>query len=110
MNRTGRLGLAGTIAQAFIGSTLTPLLVIGSVLLGVLAIVMLPREEEPQIKVPVVDILVALPGSSAAEVERRVSSPIERLMSEIPGVEYVYSTSQPGQSLIVVRFRVGDDP
>ena len=110
MNRTGRLGLAGTIAQAFIGSTLTPLLVIGSVLLGLLAIVVLPREEEPQIKVPVVDILVAMPGSSAAEVERRVSSPVERLMWEIPGVEYVYSTSQPGQSLIVVRFRVGDDP
>ena len=110
MNRTGRLGLAGTIAQAFIGSTLTPLLVIGSVLLGVLAIVVLPREEEPQIKVPVVDLLVALPGSSAAEVERRVSSPVERLLWEIPGVEYVYSTSQPGQSLIVVRFRVGDDP
>ena len=60
MNRTGRLGLAGTIAQAFIGSTLTPLLVIGSILLGILAIVVLPREEEPQIKVPVVDILVRL--------------------------------------------------
>ncbi len=110
MNRSSRLGLAGTIAQAFIGSPLTPLLVIGSVLLGVLAIVVLPREEEPQIKVPVVDILVALPGSSAAEVESRVSSPVERLMWEIPGVESVYSTSQPGQSLIVVRFRVGDDP
>ena len=110
MNRAGRLGLAGTLARAFISSTLTPLLVVGSVLLGVLAIAVLPREEEPQIKVPVVDILVASPGSSAAEVERRVSSPIERLMWEIPGVEYVYSTSQPGQSLIVVRFRVGDDP
>jgi multidrug efflux pump subunit AcrB len=109
MNRT-RLGLAGTIAQAFIGSTLTPLLVIGSVLVGLLAIVVLPREEEPQIKVPVVDILVALPGSSAAEVESRLSSPVERLMWEIPGVQYVYSTSQSGQSLIVVRFRVGDDP
>jgi multidrug efflux pump subunit AcrB len=110
MNRDARLGLAGTIAQAFIGSTLTPLLVIGAVLVGLVAIVVLPREEEPQIKVPVIDILVALPGSSAAEVESRVSSPVERLMWEIPGVQYVYSTSQPGQSLIVVRFRVGDDP
>jgi multidrug efflux pump subunit AcrB len=110
MNRTGRLGLAGSIAQAFIGSTLTPLLVVGSVLAGLLAIVLLPREEEPQIKVPVVDILVAMPGSSAAEVESRVSSPVERLMWQVPGVEYVYSTSQPGQSLIAVRFRVGDDP
>ena len=110
MNLPSRPGLAGTLAKAFIGSTLTPLLVIGSVLLGLLAIVVLPREEEPQIKVPVVDILVGLPGASAAEVESRVSSPVERLMREIPGVEYVYSTSQPGQSLIVVRFRVGDDP
>jgi multidrug efflux pump subunit AcrB len=110
MNRNTRLGLAGTIAQAFIDSTLTPLLVIGSVLVGLLAIVMLPREEEPQIKVPVVDILLALPGASAAEVESRISSPVERSMWEIPAVEYVYSTSQPGQSLVVVRFRVGDDP
>jgi multidrug efflux pump subunit AcrB len=110
MNRTGRLGLAGTIAQAFIGSTLTPLLIVGSVLAGLLAIVLLPREEEPQIKVPVVDILVAMPGSSAAEIESRISSPVERLMWEVPGVEYVYSTSQPGQSLIAVRFHVGDDP
>jgi len=110
MNRTGRLGLAGTIAKAFMGSTVTPLLVVGSVLAGLLAIVLLPREEEPQIKVPVVDILVAMPGSSAGEVESRVSSPLERLAWEVPGVEYVYSTSQPGQSLVTVRFHVGDDP
>src|SRR5262249_29682281 len=62
-----------------------------------------------QIKVPVVDILIGMPGASAAEVESRVSSPLERLMWEIPGVEYVYSTSQPGRALIVVRYRVGED-
>ncbi len=110
MNRTGRLGLAGTIARAFIDSPLTPLLIVGSVLAGLLAIVLLPREEEPQIKVPVVDILVAMPGASAAEVESRVSSPLERLMWEVAGVEYVYSTSQAGQALVTVRFHVGDDP
>ncbi|HZX42868.1 MAG TPA: efflux RND transporter permease subunit, partial [Myxococcaceae bacterium] len=88
---------------------MTPLLITGSVLLGLLAIVVLPREEEPQIKVPVVDILLAMPGASAAEVESRVSAPLERLMWEIHGVEYVYSTSQPGRSLIVVRFRVGEN-
>jgi len=110
MKPTPRPGLAGAIAQVFIGSRLTPLLITGSVLLGLLAIVALPREEEPQIKVPVVDILVAMPGSSAAEVESRVSSPLERSMWELPGVEYVYSTSQPGRSLIVVRYRVGEDP
>ena len=110
MNRSPRLGLAGTLARAFIGSRLTPLLVAGSVLLGLLAIVILPREEEPQIKVPVFDLFVAMPGATAAEVESRVSSPLERLTWEVPGVEYVYSTSQPGRALVVVRFRVGDDP
>ncbi len=109
MNRSPRLGLAGAIAQAFVASRLTPLLITGSVLLGLLAIVALPREEEPQIRVPVVDILVAMPGSSAAEVESRISAPLERLMWEIPGVEYVYSTSQPGRALIVVRYRVGEN-
>jgi multidrug efflux pump subunit AcrB len=110
MSRSPRLGLAGTLARAFIGSRLTPLLVAGSVLLGLLAIVILPREEEPQIKVPVFDLLVAMPGATAAEVEARVSRPLERLTWEVPGVEYVYSTSQPGRALVVVRFRVGDDP
>ena len=109
MTPSPRPGLAGAIAQAFIGSRLTPLLITGSVLLGLLAIVVLPREEEPQIKVPVVDILLAMPGASAAEVESRISAPLERLMWEIHGVEYVYSTSQPGRSLIVVRFRVGEN-
>jgi multidrug efflux pump subunit AcrB len=104
------LGLAGTLARAFIGSKLTPLFAIGSILVGLLAIVVLPREEEPQIKVPVVDILVGMPGASAAEVEHRVASPLERWMWEIPGVEYVYSTSEPGRALIVVRYRVGQDP
>jgi multidrug efflux pump subunit AcrB len=104
------LGVAGVIARAFIDSRLTPLLIVGSVLLGLLAIAVLPREEEPQIKVPLVDILVALPGASAEEVESRLSAPLERMMWEIPAVEYVYSTSQPGRSLIVVRYRVGEDP
>ncbi|HZJ53470.1 MAG TPA: efflux RND transporter permease subunit [Myxococcaceae bacterium] len=110
MTRAPRLGVAGTLAQAFIGSRLTPLLVTGSVLLGLVAIWALPREEEPQIKVPVFDIFVEMPGAGAAEVESRVSAPLERLTWEIAGVEYVYSTSQPGRSLVVVRYRVGEDP
>jgi multidrug efflux pump subunit AcrB len=97
------------MARAFVGSKLTPLLVITSVLLGVVALIALPREEEPQIKVPMVDLMVTMPGASAKEVESRVSSPLERLLWEIPGVEYVYTTSQPGQALAVVRFRVGED-
>ena len=68
--------------------------------LGLLAIVILPREEEPQIKIPVFDLFVSMPGASAAEVEARVSAPLERLTWEIPGVEYLYSTSQPGRALV----------
>jgi multidrug efflux pump subunit AcrB len=105
----GHGGIAGRLARAFVGSKLTPLLVVASVLLGLLAVLALPREEEPQIKVPMVDVLMSMPGASAKEVESRVSSPVERLLWEIPGVEYVYSTSQPGRSLAVVRFRVGED-
>jgi multidrug efflux pump subunit AcrB len=104
-----RHGLAGTIAHAFIDSKLTPLLIVGSVLLGLMAVVVLPREEEPQIKVPMVDVIVTMPGAGAREIESRVSSPLERLLWEIPGVEYVYSTSQPGRSLVVVRYQVGED-
>ncbi|MFN3407696.1 MAG: efflux RND transporter permease subunit [Limisphaerales bacterium] len=102
-------GLAGRIAAAFIDSKLTPLIVIASVLLGLGAILGLPREEEPQIKVPMIDVLVAMPGASAKEVEERVTRPMEKLLWEIPGVEYVYSTSSEGQSLVIVRFLVGED-
>jgi multidrug efflux pump subunit AcrB len=103
------LGIAGKVARAFIDSKLTPLIVIASILLGAFAVVMLPREEEPQIKVPMVDVMVAMPGFSAKEVEERATRPMEKLLWEIPGVEYVYSTSQPGQSLVIVRFKVGED-
>ena len=103
------IGLAGRVARTFIDSKLTPLLVIASVLSGAFALLLLPREEEPQIKVPMIDVMVAMPGFSAQEVEARASRPMEKLLWEIPGVEYVYSTSQPGQSLVIVRFKVGED-
>ena len=69
----------------------------------------LPREEEPQIVVPMIDVFVRMPGASPAEVEQRVTRPMEKLLWEIPGVEYLYSTSSPGQSLVIVRFLVGED-
>jgi len=100
-------GLAGRLAAAFADSPLTPLAVISSLLLGVFAVFSLPREEEPQIKVPMIDVLVTMPGATAAEVENRVTRPMEKLLWEIPGVEYLYSTSSPGSSLVIVRFRVG---
>jgi multidrug efflux pump subunit AcrB len=104
------LGIAGRIAAAFIDSKLTPLLVVASVLLGAAAVVLLPREEEPQIKVPMIDVMVAMPGSDAKEVEERVTRPMEQLLWEISGVEYVYSTSRDSESLVIVRFKVGEDP
>ena len=102
-------GPAGKIAAYFIDSKLTPLIIIASILLGVAAVVALPREEEPQIIVPMIDIFVQMPGSDAAEVEQRVTRPMEKLLWEIPGVEYIYSTSRPGMSMVIVRFYVGQN-
>ncbi len=95
----GNTGVAGKIAGFFIDSKLTPLIIIASILLGIAAVIALPREEEPQIIVPMIDIFVNMPGASAKEVENRVTSPMEKLLWEIPGVEYVYSTSSPGMSM-----------
>lgn len=101
------LGLAGRLAHAFLNSKLTPLVIAASLALGVFAVAIIPREEEPQILVPMLDIMTAMPGASPAEVEQRVTLPIETLVHQISGVEYVYSTSAPGQSLVIVRFLVG---
>ncbi|WP_028585643.1 efflux RND transporter permease subunit [Desulfogranum mediterraneum] len=102
-------GFAGRLAAAFIDSKLTVITIAASLLLGLLALNLLPREEEPQIKVPMIDVLVSMPGATAKEVEQRVSIPMEKLLYELPGVEYIYSTSLPGQSLLVARFYVGED-
>ncbi len=103
------LGLAGRVAKAFIDSKLTPLVILASLLLGMGAVLLLPREEEPQIVVPMLDIFVSMPGASAKEVEERITKPMEKLLWEIPGVEYIYSTSSPERSFVVVRFKVGED-
>jgi len=104
------LGASGAIARAFLESKLTPLLVVFSLLIGAFAVMVTPREEEPQIKVPMVDVMVAMPGATAQEVERRLVSPVEKALSEIANVEYVYSTTQPSGGMIIVRFLVGSDP
>jgi multidrug efflux pump subunit AcrB len=104
------LGASGRIAKAFLESKLTPLVVVASLLLGAFALLITPREEEPQIKVPMIDVLVALPGATAEEVERRVVSPVEKALYQIPNVEFVYSTSQPSGGIVIVRFVVGTDP
>ena len=107
--RVRRFGIISKVLYFFVDSPLTPLLAVGAILLGALAVVLLPREEEPQIVVPVIDVFVQMPGSTAKEVEQRVTRPLEKLAWEIPGVEYVYSTSSPEQSLTIVRFLVGWD-
>lgn len=98
---------AGRIAAFFIESKLTLLFIIAAVALGGLSLLNIAREEEPQITVPMIDIFTAMPGASAKEVEERVSTPLERVLRNVAAVEYTYSTSQPGMSMVTVRFRVG---
>jgi multidrug efflux pump subunit AcrB len=102
-------GFAGKLAAIFATSKLTPIIVLASILLGVFSILMLPREEEPQINVPMIDVFSALPGATPAEIENRLTRPLEKLLWEIPGVEYLYSTSSPGRSVIIVRYKVGTE-
>ena len=102
-------GLAGKIAKLFIGSKLTVLLMIVFMIIGVYSSFLIPREEEPQIDVPMADIFVGYPGASPTEVESRVTKPLEKLISNIKGVEYVYSTSMKEQGMVIVQFYVGED-
>ena len=102
-------GLAGKIAKSFIGSKLTVLLMIVFMVVGVYSSFLIPREEEPQIDVPIADIFVGYPGASPTEVESRVIKPLEKLISNIKGVEYVYSTSMKEQGMVIVQFYVGED-
>lgn len=97
------------IVEAFLQGNLAILLIIASLILGAGALWLTPREEEPQIVVPVADVLVQFPGGSAEDVERLVSSRLEKLLFQIDGVEYVYSTSRPGMAIVTVRFYVGED-
>jgi multidrug efflux pump subunit AcrB len=102
-------GLAGKIAKGFISSKLTVLLMIVFMVIGVYSSFLIPREEEPQIDVPMADIFVGYPGASPKEVESRVIKPLEKLLSNIKGVEYVYSTSMQEQGMVIVQFYVGED-
>ncbi len=109
LDTTNRLGISGRIARAFINSKLTPLIMVASLLLGLIAILATPREEEPQIVVPMADVFIPFPGATAKEVEELVVRPMERKLTEIRRVEYVYSISQPGMALFIVRFYVGEE-
>ena len=102
-------GFAGRLAKVFIRSKLSVLLMIAFLLLGAFSIFLIPREEDPQIKAPMADIMVAFPGATPTEVENRVSIPLEKVVSNVKGVEHVYSTSMNGMSMVSVQFFVGQD-
>ncbi len=101
------LGISGRIARFFLSSRLTPLVGLLLALSGVFALVVTPREEEPQIDVTMANVFVPFPGASAADVERLVAIPAEQVLSQIQGLEHVWSVSRPGQALITVQYKVG---
>lgn len=104
---SGQLGISGRIARRFLGSELTPLLALAALLLGVFAALITPREEEPQIDVTFANVFVPFPGASAREVEDLVSTPLERMLSQMSGIDHIYSTSSPGLATLSVQFKVG---
>jgi len=110
MEKEYKLGISGKIAKAFIKSPLTPLLVLASLLLGLFAVLTTPRDEEPQIVVPMIDITVPYPGAQQEEINKKVIKPLEKLMWEITDVEYVYSYAGESFGVVTVRFKVGADP
>ncbi len=103
------LGISGRVAEAFLHSKLTPLIIMASLAVGVLGILATPREEEPQISVPMIDVISAMPGASPQEVENLLARPIEQRMLELPGVDHVYTMSGDGYAMVTVRFKVGED-
>lgn len=103
-----RLGISGRIAKAFLTSEITPLLAIVGLLLGLFAVLITPREEEPQINVTFANVFIPFPGATAREVESLVTTPAEQIASEIEGIKHVYSASSPGMSVLTVRFKVGE--
>ncbi|MEA3413520.1 MAG: efflux RND transporter permease subunit [Pseudomonadota bacterium] len=103
------LGIAGNIARFFIDSPLSPLLYLAALFVGVVGLVFTPRQEDPEISVPMIDIFVRYDGASAEQVANLAIDPLERIMSEIPGVKHVYSASQRGQGIVTVRFKVKEE-
>ncbi len=105
--QTERLGISGVIARAFQANAITPLLALVALLLGLFAVLVTPREEEPQINVTMASVLIPFPGASAADVEKMVAQPAEHVLSQIQGIEHTYSVSRPGVAVLTVQFKVG---
>jgi multidrug efflux pump subunit AcrB len=105
--RGARLGIAGRLAAAFQANAITPLLALVALLLGLFAVLVTPREEEPQINVTMANVLVAFPGASSADVQNMVARPAEQVLSQIAGIEHTYSVARPGMAVLTVQFKVG---
>lgn len=106
---TEHFGISGRIARLFLNSELTPLLALTALLMGLFAVLVTPREEEPQINVTFANILIGFPGASATQVENLVASPMEKVLGEIAGVKHIYSVSRPGMAVLSVQFEVGEE-
>ena len=107
MNDMQKLGISGRIAAAFQSNALTPLLALVALLLGLFAVLVTPREEEPQINVTMADVLIAFPGASSTDVQNMVARPAEQVLSQIAGIEHTYSVARPGLAVLTVQFKVG---
>ena len=103
------MGISGRISRLFLQSQLTPLIALMALLLGLFAVVVTPREEEPQINVTVANVYIPFPGASAADVESLVATPAEQVVSQISGIEHIFSVSRPGLAILTVQFKVGED-
>ncbi|MCG8044084.1 MAG: efflux RND transporter permease subunit [Candidatus Thiodiazotropha endolucinida] len=104
-----KLGISGGVAKRFLITEITPLLALVGLLLGVFAVLVTPREEEPQINVTFANVFIPFPGATATEIENLVATPAEQVLSEIDGIKHVYSTSRPGMAVLTVQFLVGED-
>ena len=107
MKNQSKLGVSGRIAAAFQTNALTPLLALVALLLGLFAVLVTPREEEPQINVTMADVLIAFPGASSQDVQNMVARPAEQVLSQIAGIEHTYSVARPGLAVLTVQFKVG---
>ncbi|MBK5104424.1 MAG: efflux RND transporter permease subunit, partial [Burkholderiales bacterium] len=103
------MGISGRISQIFLQSQMTPLIALIALLLGAFAVLVTPREEEPQINVTMANVIIPFPGASARDVETLVTVPAEQVLSRITGMEHIYSVTKPGMSVLTVQFKVGED-
>ena len=106
----GKSGFISRVVEYFIDSKLTPILILVSLALGLFAVIKTPKEEEPQIIVPMIDIIIQYPGAEPEEVEKRIVTPLEKKLWELKDIEYIYSVAKPGMAVITARFYVGTDP